>query len=261
MNKINKYPRTAHIRGSRLQHGDDLEDVPFEDIRGKHLIIEEKLDGANCGISFDENANLLLQSRGHFLRGGHREQEFDWLKQWANTNVDMLFDMLGDRYVMYGENMYAKHTCFYDALPSYFMEFDILDTQTGEFLSTARRREMIGTRPVSQVLVLYEGPVSSLDDLSSMIKESNFITGQRWQNLAEAAVRAGVDPQQAIKESDMSPDMEGLYIKHEGDGKVYSRFKFVRESFTNTILDSETHWHDRTIIPNRLYDNTVCAVV
>lgn len=34
--------------------------------------------------------------------------------------------------------------------------------------------------------------------------------------------------------------------------EVIDRFKYVRNSFLNTILDSETHWINRTIIPNKL---------
>ena len=64
--EIHKYPRTPHIEGSRLQPGDeDLSQIPFSAIAGKNLVIEEKCDGANSAISFDENGELLLQSRGH----------------------------------------------------------------------------------------------------------------------------------------------------------------------------------------------------
>ena len=68
--KIFKYPRTAHIEGSRLQPGDeDLSSVPFEELKGRHLVLAEKMDGANCAISFDDH-DMLLQSRGHYLTGG-----------------------------------------------------------------------------------------------------------------------------------------------------------------------------------------------
>jgi hypothetical protein len=162
----------------------------------------------------------------------------------------MLFDLLEGRYIMYAEWLYAKHTFFYDALPSYFMEFDILDTTTGDFLSTVRRRELIGTRPITQVRVLHEGQVKDLKTLAAMVQRSHFITDNRRQALEEAATKAGVPIEQALKETDLDERMEGLYIKAEEDGKVVGRYKFVRESFTNAILDSETHWHDRTILPN-----------
>ena len=68
---LKKYPRTPHLEGSRLQPGDeDLSQVPFSYIKGKHLVVEEKIDGANTAISFSEDGELLLQSRGHYLTGG-----------------------------------------------------------------------------------------------------------------------------------------------------------------------------------------------
>src|ERR1043165_4443499 len=109
--QIRKYPRTRHIEGSRLQSGDeDLSSVPFADVRGRTLVVEEKLDGANSGISFDAAGELYLQSRGHYLTGGSRERHFALLKSWAETHRDLLHRVLGSRYVLYGEWLYAKHT-------------------------------------------------------------------------------------------------------------------------------------------------------
>ena len=44
-------------------------------------------------------------------------------------------DVLGDRYILYGEWLYAKHTVFYNSLPHYFLEYDLLDRFPGQFLS------------------------------------------------------------------------------------------------------------------------------
>lgn len=45
---LKKYPRTPHLEGFRLQPGDeDLSQIPFSSIRGKHPVAEEKVDGAN----------------------------------------------------------------------------------------------------------------------------------------------------------------------------------------------------------------------
>ena len=73
--KLYKYPRTPHVEGSRLQPGDeDLRQIPFDTIKNRHLVIEEKCDGANSAVSFDADGELLLQSRGHYLTGGYRER-------------------------------------------------------------------------------------------------------------------------------------------------------------------------------------------
>lgn len=260
---IRKYPRTRHIRGSRFQHGDhDMEAVPFEDLVGKHLVIEEKMDGANCGISFTDDGDLLLQSRGHYLRGGAREKHFALLKQWAASKQDELSGVLGSRYVMYGEWLFAKHTYFYDALPHYFMEFDVLDTYEGVFLDTVQRKALLAPCAVTSVLVLHDGVVASVKALAKMVTRSNFITNERIPNFLDAASEAGVLPktsafgnkeiQEVLATCDQSPDMEGLYLKWEEDGIVKGRYKYVRQSFTNSILNQEEHWHDRPIIQNRL---------
>ena len=65
MERIYKYPRTRHIEGSRKQSGDeDLKSVAFDEVRGRYLVLEEKVDGANCGISFGADGRMYLQSRG-----------------------------------------------------------------------------------------------------------------------------------------------------------------------------------------------------
>ena len=56
---IKKYPRTPHLEGSRLQPGDeDLRQIPFETIKGKRIVIEEKVDGANTAISFRDDGEF-----------------------------------------------------------------------------------------------------------------------------------------------------------------------------------------------------------
>jgi hypothetical protein len=261
MSDIRKFPRTAHLRGSRFQHGDhDMEAVPFDELIGKHLVIEEKMDGANCGISFSPDGELLLQSRGHYLRGGPREKHFSLFKQWASARQEELFCVLGSRYVMYGEWMFAKHTMWYDALPHYFMEFDVLDVQTNEFLDTNARNMLLSRQtpgyPFYPVKVLASGTFKKLSELEDMIVRSHFVSDRRAANLLEAARNAGVSIEDATKHTDPLSDMEGLYIKWE-DGVVKGRYKFVRESFTNSILDQDTHWHDRPIIQNKLIDGAL----
>src|SRR5262249_29583467 len=129
---ITKYPRTQHLQGSRLQPGDeDLDQVPFADLAGRHVVVEQKIDGANAGVAFDSDGELRLQSRGDSLTGGPREKHSNLFKQWASAHAGALLEPLLDRYVLFGEWMFAKHTVFYDRLPHYFLEFDIIDTQTG----------------------------------------------------------------------------------------------------------------------------------
>lgn len=102
MERIYKYPRTRHLEGSKEQLGDeDLKCVKFGELQGKYLVLEEKVDGANCGISFGADGKMYLQSRGHFLNGGYGERQFDLFKLWAGCFESRLRELLSDRYVMY----------------------------------------------------------------------------------------------------------------------------------------------------------------
>jgi hypothetical protein len=251
--QLYKYPRTPHVEGSRFQPGDDdLGWAPFVDLQGKYIVVEEKLDGANAGASFSRSGKLLLQSRGHFLDGGARERQFALFKTWATTHQQTLWELLADRYVLYGEWLYAKHTIFYDALPHYFFEFDLLDTETGEFLSTDRRRELLKDSPVVSAPVLWRGLARSVEHLQSLVTRSLYKT-ECWRDglLAEARL-CGQDIGLIRRQTDDSDLSEGLYIKVEAEGRVVERFKFVRASFLQAVSDSGSHWMDRPILPNKL---------
>jgi ATP-dependent RNA circularization protein (DNA/RNA ligase family) len=227
MRAIVKYPRTPHLKGSRVQPGDeDLAAIDASALQNLPLVIEEKLDGANSGIGFDADGTLVLQSRGHALTGGPRERQFDLFKRWASTHQEPLRQLLGSRYLMYGEWLYARHTIYYDELPHYFLEFDILDREAGEFLSTDRRHTMLAGSPVRSVPVLGRGPVAD------------------WERLLGPSRCSSSEP------------MEGLYIKWEADGRVQGRYKYVRREFLQAVEDSEGHWMDRPIEPNRLRPGT-----
>lgn len=253
MEYIYKYPRTRHLEGSGLQADDDPVTAPWSELAGRYLVIEEKIDGANCGVSFRADGQLQLQSRGHYLTGGPRERQFALFKSWAYRYYTELWDMLGSRYILYGEWCYSKHSIFYNDLPHYFMAFDMLDTTTGTFLATERRAAMLRIAPcIASVNVLHTGTVASLAALQAFVGPSHFITAKQREALEAAAQEVGLDPALVVAESDLRGMMEGLYIKTEAEGRVTGRFKYVRRGFLQTVLDSGSHWQERPLIPNRL---------
>lgn len=249
-----RYPRTPHLEGSRLQPDDDGRDqTPLSVLEGSYAVIEEKLDGANSAVSFSEAAELLLQSRGHYLAGGARERQFNLLKVWARAHEDAFLSVLEDRYVMYGEWLYAKHSCWMDQLPHYFAEFDVYDRHTGKFLSTARRRALLRELPVLPVPVLYEGLMPTNSRLLWSLVTRSLAKSADWRARFEAqVVQQGLPLALTWKQTDKSDKSEGLYLKIENENEVLGRYKLVRADFTQTILDSDSHHADRPILPNLL---------
>ncbi len=136
-----KYPRTPHLLGSKGTDDDkqmnERESLRFLD--DASLIVEEKVDGTNVGIHF-ASGEMFLQCRGHLITEGMHPQ-YDLFKQWAAVKRPVLEERLSDRYIMYGEWMYARHSIYYRQLSHYFFEFDMFDKQTERFLDLNQRLE------------------------------------------------------------------------------------------------------------------------
>ena len=151
-----KYPKTPRLKSV-------LEDAKLLKSWRKHtVIVSEKLDGANTGISFTPEGLLVLQSRGHVLTGGPRERQFELFKQWGHTNLQVLHEALGSRYVLFGEWLYAKHKVFYDALPGYFIEYDLYDKEKDRFTTTEKRVLVIGHLGIPSAPILHQGVFGKL---------------------------------------------------------------------------------------------------
>lgn len=249
-----KYPRTAHLEGSRLQAGDtDDGQTPLAALHGMRVVIEEKLDGANAAVSFTSAGELLLQSRGHYLAGGAGERQFNLFKHWAAAHEGALLARLEDRYVMYGEWCFAKHSCWYDRLPAFFLEFDLYDRQAQCFLSTPARHALLDGSPVLSVPVLYDGEMPRQARALRSLVQPSLARSAGWKAAFEQAVAHEGQPLDLVQQqTDPSDLAEGLYLKTESSGRVTGRYKWVRPDFVQTILDSGSHHSRRPVLPNQL---------
>jgi hypothetical protein len=254
MNSIIKYPRTKHIEGSNLQTGDDPNVTPMSWVKDKLIVIEEKLDGANTGISFEDGV-LKLQSRGHYLDGGSREYFFNWFKMFANKHINELRNLLGDRYIMYGEYVFAKHTIFYDQLTSYFYEFDIYDKKNQIWLSTEERFKLLfPVRDfIKSVPVLYKGSgaILSPNFVSNLVTKSKYISDNFLSILNDIKLSEPKKYHYIVDETDQTGKMEGLYIKVETENETIDRYKWVRHGFLQVVHNSG-HWQNRVLVKNLL---------
>jgi hypothetical protein len=116
--------------------------------------VEEKIDGANLGVSMADDLSLRFQNRSHFVNAGTAAQ-WSQLDTWASQNSADLYTLLAPftaddgvtvvRRVLFGEWMYARHSVAYNKLPAYFVAFDI--AENGELLSVERRNELLATPP------------------------------------------------------------------------------------------------------------------
>lgn len=209
-----KYPRTYHLSGSKgISDG-----IPFSAVLNHNLTIEEKVDGSCVGIAFNQD-NLCLKHRNHEVIG----PEWDLLKKWIKDHEELFYDLLENKYIMYGEWLYATHTIHYDRLPHFFLEYDIFDLRNQCFLSTKRRQEMLKDTPIVSVKTLNQGNFKSIKEIISLWGQSYYRN---------------------------SGPMEGLYLKVEDDIEVLNRYKFISKDFLDQILSSGSHWMERPLTKN-----------
>lgn len=249
-----KLPRTLHIEGSRLMPGQvDPEAVQFNKLDGQFLVIEEKVDGAGVSISLDSHWNIQLRHRGNPARG----KEFKSLQEWTQKHWEDLLLLLGERYILFGEWMYNKHTIFYDNLPHFFLESDIYDQERDRWLSTNARNDLLRDHPyIKRVPVIAAFKPSAFWQITSCIGKTKFQSPNWQQTLQQKCVMMGAPFTKVLSETDSSGLMEGLYIKHEDDIQVLNRYKYVRYEFLQTILNSGSHLIDRLPIYNNLAGDT-----
>ncbi|MBI2927961.1 MAG: RNA ligase family protein [Verrucomicrobia bacterium] len=231
-----KFPRTPHLFGS---HGTDddkrlsrAESLAF--IAAPSLIVEEKLDGTNVGIHFTRAGRMVLQCRGHEITDGMHPQ-YDLFKQWTAAKRPMLETVLGDRFILYGECLYARHSIHYRALPHYFFEFDLYDKDAAQFLDLATRLRMLQSTSLHSAPVLHRGAVSE-KQLHALIGPSAF------DSAFDNPLTGGTDNL-----------MEGLYLRTEDAGFVTGRAKSVRPEFVEKVRRSED-WRRQAVVPNRLVE-------
>lgn len=219
-----RFPHTPHI--AWLASGvprDDKVLSPGEaaELLAGEVVIEEKLDGANLGLSVSPDGFLRAQNRGQYLPQPFHGQ-FARLGPWLAAHEDKLFDALGTHLIAFGEWCAARHSLDYASLPDWWLVFDVCDRSTGQFWSTARRNAWAAQLGLMTVPRLHAGQV----DMYQL---------REWVQVKQSQFRQGT--------------LEGLVIRRESGDWLEQRAKLVRADFTQAI---DSHWRSRALQWNQL---------
>ena len=217
-----KFPSTPHLTvldGATVRHDKVLTPLERDRFLDHDLIVEEKIDGANLGISFDSTGELQAQNRGSFLKEPMTGQ-WKTLPDWLIRCSDCLLDVLADKYILFGEWCYAKHSILYNRLPDWFIGFDVFDRKANRFVCRDARDRMLESLQLDVVPCLANGRLT-LGEITAHLGQSHF----------------GNAP------------AEGLYLRYDDGDWLGSRAKLVRPSFIQAIDD---HWSSRPLEVNRL---------
>jgi ATP-dependent RNA circularization protein (DNA/RNA ligase family) len=226
-----RFPHTPHL--AWLGKGDPRDDKVLSPAEAAALlradiVVEEKLDGANLGLSMDAQGQLRVQNRGQYLTEPYTGQ-FSRLSSWSMQHRHMLADHLDTNLILFGEWCAARHSLDYRTLPDWFLVFDVYDRTQGRFWCTQRRNALANKLGLAVVPTLFHG-CATMRQLTYLLST----TLSRY--------RAGA--------------LEGMVIRQENADWCEGRAKLVAADFTQTI---DTHWRRRTIEWNQLSRAACCG--
>jgi ATP-dependent RNA circularization protein (DNA/RNA ligase family) len=228
MSDFFRFPHTPHL--AWLGEGSPRDDkvMPPNEVMALlagDVVVEEKLDGANVGLSLAPDGRLRAQNRGQYLAEPHAGQ-FARLPAWLGQHGEDLRNVLKPNLIIFGEWCAARHSLDYAALPDWFLLFDVYDRTAGRFWSTSRRNELASSAGLATVALVHHGK-ATVPTLKKLVGD----TASRY--------RAGA--------------LEGVVIRRESVEWCEARAKLVRPDFTQAIY---THWSKRALEWNRIVNSS-----
>jgi hypothetical protein len=218
-----KFPRTPHlfvIPGALFREDKVMDEKEQEIVFSGSVILEEKVDGANVGISFNSLGELIFQNRGNYITPESHPQ-FNSLNEWAYIRYEQLRNELSDQFILFGEWCYLKHSIYYTKLPDWMLGFDIYERNTGKFLSVQRRNEIFHACKITPVPFVFKGKLTKADIVKWLSTPSQLYDGP----------------------------IEGLYIRTETFDYLDIRAKLVQSDFIQTI---DEHWTKKKYVKNHI---------
>jgi ATP-dependent RNA circularization protein (DNA/RNA ligase family) len=219
-----RFPHTPHLAwlgGGRPRGDKVLSPTAAEELLRGVVIVEEKVDGANVGLSLSASGDILIQNRGSYLSRYHSHEQFGPLFAWVAERTRALSDLLAANLVLFGEWCYAVHSIRYDRLPDWFLAFDIFDRTAREFWSHARRVAAVSSMRIASVPLVGRGEYN-LDSLVDL--------------LGHSALRS-------------EGPAEGLYVRRDSELWNTQRAKLVTPQFVQGIGG---HWSKNVLQRNAI---------
>ena len=231
MTEFFRFPHTPHL--AWLGPASPREDkvlLPKEvaALLAGDVVVEEKLDGANLGLSLALDGRLRAQNRGQYLAEPYVGQ-FTRLPAWLVQHGEALRSALTPNLILFGEWCTARHSLGYTTLPDWFLLFDVYDRSADRFWSSIRRNALARKTGLATVPQILHGK-TSMTLLKQLVAKtfSHYRTGP----------------------------LEGVVIRRESAEWCESRAKLVRADFTQAI---DSHWRKQALEWNRIVSSSAVS--
>lgn len=167
------YPRTPYLWSPGIVGKADSV-LPSAEVRGwldARTVVEEKLDGANVAVWWDDGRPAVAS------RGGpdamDRAGQLGPLRAWVGRHLGPLAELCAGGWALYGEWLWLQHTVGYDALPDLLVVLDLHHADIG-FAPHDERRTRVVRAGLVPPPVVFEGVLGDVEALLALIGTSRF---------------------------------------------------------------------------------------
>ena len=258
---------------------------------GEDIVIQEKIDGSNASIRYDEESGTLKAfSRRLELSADNTLNGFwDYVQ---TLNLDTFKEILGSRYIVFGEWMGAKHAIKYpENVYGKFWMFDVWDTQTeqylpyeetrsfydkliacgnednkfnfvpvfyiGKFESWEKTSELVGrtevgAEPTGEGIVIKRQ--NCLDSKSSRLPFYVKIVSEQFSEVHKSKKQRAIDPE-AIAKKEANLALAATIVTPQRVQKMI--YKFIEDGLLPQDWDEHNLKDISRILPNAIYKDCV----
>lgn len=258
---------------------------------GEDIVIQEKIDGSNASIRYDEESGTLKAfSRRLELNADNTLNGFWDYVQTLNLNT--FKEILGSRYIVFGEWMGAKHAIKYpENVYGKFWMFDVWDTQTeqylpyeetrsfydkliacgneenkfnfvpvfyiGKFESWEKTSELVGrtevgAEPAGEGIILKRQDY--LDSKSSRLPFYVKIVSEQFSEVHKSKKQRAIDPE-AIAKKEANLALAATIVTPQRVQKMI--YKFIEDGLLPQDWDEHNLKDISKILPNAIYKDCV----
>ena len=258
---------------------------------GEDIVVQEKIDGSNASIRYDEESGTLKAfSRRLELNADNTLNGFWDYVQTLNLNT--FKEILGSRYIVFGEWMGAKHAIKYpENVYGKFWMFDVWDTQTeqylpyeetrsfydkliacgneenkfnfvpvfyiGKFESWEKTSELVGrtevgAEPTGEGIVIKRQ--NCLDSKSSRLPFYVKIVSEQFSEVHKSKKQKAIDPE-AIAKKEANLALAATIVTPQRVQKMI--YKFIEDGLLPQDWDEHNLKDISKILPNAIYKDCV----
>lgn len=155
----------------------DIERIKASNItgfnKGDHIIIQEKIDGANAAIRYDSESDAIVaQSRKNILSIDNNLRGF---YEWSQTlDKELIKSVLGNNLIAFCEWLVPHSVKYPDEKYNHAYFYDVYNTETESYLPQSDVREIISKLGLTYVPVFYEGEFISWEHCMSFVGKTEF---------------------------------------------------------------------------------------